>query len=489
MSYIGNTATQQAYTAAVDYFNGNASTTAFTLSRPVASVMQMIVVIENVPQNPSSAYTVSGNTITFTSAPPSGTNNIWVEYTSPITQVIQPGQGTVGTAQLVGGTVVTTADATINGLTVGKGGGSGSSNTVVGNGALAASSADQYISAFGYLALAANTTGAYNTGIGAYALKSMTTGTDSTALGVQALDNNTTGSFNTGLGRFALHSNTTASNNTAVGYQAGYTQAGNANGNTLLGYQAGYTGNSFIDINSYNTYVGYQAAYSATTGIKNTFIGAGAGTSVTTGYNNTILGRYSGNQGGLDIRTASNYCVISDGDGNVRLAFSSDGGARFACNNFNTGASSSSAGFVIETNGSPTAYSPFINHSQTGTGLTTYYAFINGNGVVGTIKCTGSSTQFNTSSDARLKENVVDAPSAIDSINQIGIKSFDWKADGLHQDYGVIAQELQQIAPEAISEGQTEDEMWGVDYSKLVPRMIKAIQELKAEVDALKAGK
>ena len=87
MSYIGNTATQQAYTAAVDYFNGNASTTAFTLSRPVASVMQMIVVIENVPQNPSSAYTVSGNTITFTSAPPSGTNNIWVEYTSPITQV------------------------------------------------------------------------------------------------------------------------------------------------------------------------------------------------------------------------------------------------------------------------------------------------------------------------------------------------------------------------------------------------------------------
>ena len=87
MSYIGNTPQNQAFTPAVDYFNGTGSTTSFTLSRPVASVAQIQVVIENVPQNPSSAYTVSGNTITFTSAPPSGTNNIYVEYTSPITQV------------------------------------------------------------------------------------------------------------------------------------------------------------------------------------------------------------------------------------------------------------------------------------------------------------------------------------------------------------------------------------------------------------------
>ena len=105
MAYIGNTAEQQAFTPAIDYFNGNGSTVAFTLSRPVASVAQVQAVIENVPQNPGDAYTVSGNTITFTSAPPSGTNNIYVYYTSPITQVIQPGQGTVGTAQIVDGSV------------------------------------------------------------------------------------------------------------------------------------------------------------------------------------------------------------------------------------------------------------------------------------------------------------------------------------------------------------------------------------------------
>ena len=88
MAYLGNTPSQQAFAPAVDYFNGNASTVAFTLSRPVASVAQVQVTIENVPQNPSSSFTVSGSTITFTSAPPSGTSNIYVQYTSPITQVV-----------------------------------------------------------------------------------------------------------------------------------------------------------------------------------------------------------------------------------------------------------------------------------------------------------------------------------------------------------------------------------------------------------------
>lgn len=100
MSYIGNTVENQNYVPAIDYFNGDGSTTAFTLSRPVASVAAVQAVISNVPQNPGSAFTVSGSTITFTSAPPSGTNNIYVYYTSPNTQIVQPGQGTVGTTQL-----------------------------------------------------------------------------------------------------------------------------------------------------------------------------------------------------------------------------------------------------------------------------------------------------------------------------------------------------------------------------------------------------
>ena len=95
MAYIGNTQQNQNYVPAIDYFSGDGSTTAFTLSRPVASVAAVQAVISNVPQNPGSAFTVSGNTITFTSAPPSGTNNIYVYYTSPNTSVATVSQNPV----------------------------------------------------------------------------------------------------------------------------------------------------------------------------------------------------------------------------------------------------------------------------------------------------------------------------------------------------------------------------------------------------------
>jgi hypothetical protein len=104
MAFIGNTVTTQGFTPAIDYFNGDGTTTAFTLSRPVASVAQVQVVVNNVPQLPGTAYTVSSNTITFTGAPSSGTSNIYVYYTSPITQVIQPGQGTVSSTSFASST-------------------------------------------------------------------------------------------------------------------------------------------------------------------------------------------------------------------------------------------------------------------------------------------------------------------------------------------------------------------------------------------------
>jgi hypothetical protein len=100
MPIIGNSPTTQSFVPAIDYFNGDNVEVDFTLSRPVASVAQVQVVVEDVAQNPSSAYTVNGNTITFTSAPPNGVNNIYVYYTSPITQFIQPGQGSVSPSSL-----------------------------------------------------------------------------------------------------------------------------------------------------------------------------------------------------------------------------------------------------------------------------------------------------------------------------------------------------------------------------------------------------
>ena len=107
------------------------------------------------------------------------------------------------------------------------------------------------------------------------------------------------------------------------------------------------------------------------------------------------------------------------------------------------------------------------------------------NTTVGTISVTSSATAYNTSSDERLKENIQDAEDAGSKIDAIQVRQFDWKSDGSHQDYGVIAQELLEVAPEAVTEGETEDDMMSVDYSKLVPTLIKEIQTLRNRVAQL----
>lgn len=100
MSYIGSTPTTQSFIAGTDYFNGDGSTTAFTLSRSVVSTNDIEAVINNVEQQPNTAYTVSGTTITFTSAPSAGTSNIYVRYLSTTTQSITPSQNTVSYSTL-----------------------------------------------------------------------------------------------------------------------------------------------------------------------------------------------------------------------------------------------------------------------------------------------------------------------------------------------------------------------------------------------------
>ena len=86
MAYIGAVAPGYDPTRAsvpqldAERFNGNASTTAFTLTRQVVSPTDINVIVENVLQEPTVAYSVSGYTLNFTEAPPTGTNNIYVIY-------------------------------------------------------------------------------------------------------------------------------------------------------------------------------------------------------------------------------------------------------------------------------------------------------------------------------------------------------------------------------------------------------------------------
>ena len=107
---------------------------------------------------------------------------------------------------------------------------------------------------------------------------------------------------------------------------------------------------------------------------------------------------------------------------------------------------------------------------------------------VGTISVSGSTTSYNTTSDERLKENITDADDASAVIDGIQVRQFDWKADGEHQRYGMIAQELDTVAPEAVTKGETEDDMWAVDYSKLVPMLVKEIQDLRKRVAELEGA-
>jgi len=117
----------------------------------------------------------------------------------------------------------------------------------------------------------------------------------------------------------------------------------------------------------------------------------------------------------------------------------------------------------------------------------------NSSTVVGNIVTSTSSTAYNTSSDYRLKENVVNLDNALDRVAQLQPKRFNFITDADTTVDGFLAHEVQDIVPEAIqgekdavdSEGNPEYQ--GIDQSKLVPLLTKAIQELKTELDAAKA--
>ena len=127
-----------------------------------------------------------------------------------------------------------------------------------------------------------------------------------------------------------------------------------------------------------------------------------------------------------------------------------------------------------------------INDSYSGAGSAFSVNFYRNSVKVGSITNTTSSVAYNTSSDERLKENIKYTTHTVD-INDIKVREFDWKVDGSHQRYGFIAKEVETVYPEAVHSPEDADEMKSVDYSKLVPLLVKENKQLKAEIKEHKA--
>jgi hypothetical protein len=182
------------------------------------------------------------------------------------------------------GTLSTTPDAVINGVNVGKGGGSISSNTRLGVNSIQVNTTGTANTGIGNFTLQNNTTGSGNTAIGSASMQLNTTGGSNTAIGLVALTNNTTGNANTATGAYALENNTTGSNNTAVGQEALENNIVGAF-NTAIGFQALQD-----NTNSSNTAIGYLASSQNSSGSANFSGGARALENNTTGSVNTSIG-------------------------------------------------------------------------------------------------------------------------------------------------------------------------------------------------------
>jgi len=135
-----------------------------------------------------------------------------------------------------------------------------------------------------------------------------------------------------------------------------------------------------------------------------------------------------------------------------------------------------------------------VVYSTLTSGTTLFHYFIYNGSVVGSISSTGSSTAYNTSSDYRLKENVTDMTDATTRLKQLKPKRFNFKSDETNTLVdGFLAHEVSSIVPEAITgekdavDDEGNPEYQGIDQSKLVPLLVKTIQELEARITALES--
>jgi len=112
----------------------------------------------------------------------------------------------------------------------------------------------------------------------------------------------------------------------------------------------------------------------------------------------------------------------------------------------------------------------------------------NGNGIGSITRVAQTNAVvYNTTSDHRLKSNIEDAAPVLEKLMSVQVRQYDWTEGDLHQDYGFVAQELEPVLSGIVTKGKTEEDIWQLDYSRLTPHLLKAIQEQQAIITQLTA--
>lgn len=354
--------------------------------------------------------------------------------------------------------------------------------------------------------------------IGENAGNSVTSGTRNTFVGRISGASITTGNDNTAIGGLSLSTLSTGIDNTAVGLGA-LLDLQNGNGNTFVGEQSGEN----LVTGSYNTVLGHVAGENMN-GSSNIFIGYQAGRS-TTGSNKLIIdnsndGTSSFIYGEMDneiLRANAEVQVTRNSTGTIshldlietgandgsRLRFSN---SAETTNNWllygradNTNADSrlnifySGSGNIMEIYGDNTVE---LN-GQFGVNLNnpTYAVHLPNNATIGIGQ--GRANAWTTYSDSRVKSNQQQLENGLALINKMIPKTYFHHngniEDGIlnitdsgEQTLGFIAQELYEVLPEAVQKPEDENQsLWSVNYDKVIPVTVKAIQELNKKIEAL----
>lgn len=165
-----------------------------------------------------------------------------------------------------------------------------------------------------------------------------------------------------------------------------------------------------------------------------------------------------------------NYILLSNPSGNVSIPHSLY--AR------NPGVASGTQPVLLSSDTSGARVSYLSSWSNKGLGVSAQFGSTNGYSTE-TISVVGS--------DRRLKKNIRPCEkSGLEAVKKFSVRQFDWKSDGKHWDFGLVAQDVREIDDNGVCGEETDDMYLGINVLYFTNMLIKAVQELSAEVEELK---